>query len=163
MKEITVGQDNKAKVSIDYPQKHERTKYIKKHQRQSPTLILVLIILVITVVCFVACTNVATEEPTTEEPITYKGLNGEDVENLGAYGASRIIEAENFEHKMNYNSTEIPCGLDNTKLFIIVIWSEEGILTGAEESVMIWSYVYMWNDSGIVDDTWTKQHVIKEL
>ena len=116
------------------------------------TIKLLMVAILITIFLLTSCTKAG------KPPNTYKGLNGETITDLGVYGAERIIESENFTYPMHYEATEIDYELENTKLYVIVIWSTEQ----EEVAVMVWSYMYGWNEHGTVDDTWEKKTVIKE-
>lgn len=110
-------------------------------------IILILLVL-ITIMAFCACSS--------EPEVFYKGVGGENISNVGEYGAKRIIEEEAFEYKTQYVIAEIPCLVENTLLFVITFWCAEEIHEAA-----IYTYVYMWSNT-LVDDTWTQEIIINE-
>lgn len=115
--------------------------------------IIFILLVLITIMAFCACSS--------EPEAFYKGVNGENISNVGEYGAKRIIEGEAFEYKTQYVIAEIPCLVENTLLFVITFWCADEIYADEESAVAIYTYMYMWSNT-VVDDTWNQEIIINE-
>lgn len=114
---------------------------------ETKSIILSLIIFIVSFVSNMAMIAFVLQLENTSEPtpeyVTYKGVNGENITDLGNYGGMRIAEVEGFKE---WEVIEIPSNLENTKLFMIIFDNDS-----------TWLYMYSWNEYGTVDDTWTRQ------
>lgn len=116
-----------------------------------------VIILVATTILAIALLSACTKAPIGRaNPLPPKGVNGEEITDIGLYGAQRICEAENIDSSeaqailIKKEKDVTVSALEFTRLVYIIIINDT-----------VWMYEYDYNSvtGKVYDDNWANQEI----